>query len=99
VILVTWLQFRYIPSGLGGKSLVSGFWLPQTPLRTNRFYRIFNDLQKGRDFLREADRHPANQHLGDADIEGRLKKMIAHAVEEQNSKPAATPAQPGSGGN
>ncbi|MGO9323870.1 MAG: redoxin domain-containing protein [Terracidiphilus sp.] len=40
-----------------------------------------------------------DQHVGDADIERKLKKMIAHAVEEQNSKPAATPPQPGSGGN
>jgi len=29
-----------------------------------------------------------DQHVGDADIEGKLKKMIAHAVEAQN-KPAA----------
>jgi len=40
-----------------------------------------------------------DQHVGDADIERKLKKMIAHAVEEQNSKPAAPPAQLGSGGN
>jgi hypothetical protein len=33
--------------------------------------------------------------VGDDDIEGKLKKMIAHAVEERNSKPA--PAQAGSG--
>jgi thiol-disulfide isomerase/thioredoxin len=49
-------------------------------------------------FSIDADGVLEDQHVGDADIEGRLKKMIAHAVAEQNSKPAATPAQPGSGG-
>lgn len=38
-----------------------------------------------------------DQHVGDADIEHKLKKMIAHAVDKQSDKPAAVPAQPGSG--
>lgn len=49
-------------------------------------------------FSIDADGVLEDQHVGDADIEGRLKKMIAHAVEEQNSKPASAPAQAGSGG-
>ena len=50
-------------------------------------------------FSIDADGVLEDQHVGDADIEGRLKKMIAHAVAEQDSKPAPAPAQPGSGGN
>jgi thiol-disulfide isomerase/thioredoxin len=50
-------------------------------------------------FSIDADGVLEDQHVGDADIEGRLKKMIAHAVEEQNSKPAPAPAQLGSGGD
>lgn len=49
-------------------------------------------------FSIDADGVLEDQHVGDADIEGRLKKMIAHAVEEQNSKPAPASAQAGSGG-
>jgi thiol-disulfide isomerase/thioredoxin len=49
-------------------------------------------------FSIDADGVLEDQHVGDADIEGRLKKMIAHAVQEQNSKPAPPPAQAGSGG-
>ena len=45
-------------------------------------------------FSIDADGVLEDQHVGDADIEGRLKKMIAHAVEEQNTKPAP---QAGSG--
>lgn len=48
-------------------------------------------------FSIDADGVLEDQHVGDADIEGRLKKMIAHAVEKQNSKTA--PARGGSGGN
>ncbi|MGB8028495.1 MAG: TlpA disulfide reductase family protein [Terracidiphilus sp.] len=50
-------------------------------------------------FSIDADGVLEDQHVGDADIEGRLKKMIAHAVEEQSDKPAAAPAHSGSGGD
>ena len=50
-------------------------------------------------FSIDADGVLEDQHVGDADIEGRLKKMIAHATEEQNDKPAAVPAPAGSGGS
>jgi len=49
-------------------------------------------------FSIDADGVLEDQHVGDADIEGRLKKMIAHAVQEQDSKPATAPSQAGSGG-
>jgi hypothetical protein len=48
-------------------------------------------------FSIDADGVLEDQHVGDADIEGKLKKMIAHAVEVQNSKPARSAADQGSG--
>ncbi len=50
-------------------------------------------------FSIDADGVLEDQHVGDADIEGRLKKMIAHAVQKQGDKPASAPAQAGSGGD
>jgi thiol-disulfide isomerase/thioredoxin len=38
-------------------------------------------------FSIEADGILEDQHVGDADIEGKLKKMVAHAVEIGNRKP------------
>ena len=49
-------------------------------------------------FSIDADGVLEDQHVGDAAIEGRLKKMIAHAADKQSDRPAAVPAQPGSGG-
>jgi thiol-disulfide isomerase/thioredoxin len=48
-------------------------------------------------FSIDADGVLEDQHVGDADIEGHLKKMIAHAVEVQNSKQGAASVPPGSG--
>jgi len=50
-------------------------------------------------FSIDADGVLEDQHVGDENIEGKLKKMIAHAVEIQNAKPASpAPSQtPGSG--
>jgi hypothetical protein len=39
-----------------------------------------------------------DQHVGEASIEGKLKKMIAYAVEMQNSKSAPTAASQAPGG-
>ncbi len=52
-------------------------------------------------FSIDADGVLEDQHVGDADIEGKLKKMIAHAVEVQNRRLAPVPANqgPGGGGN
>ena len=52
-------------------------------------------------FSIDADGVLEDRHVGDAGIEGKLKKMIAHAAEVQNSKPAPAAANqgPGSGGN
>jgi len=50
-------------------------------------------------FSIDADGVLEDQHVGDENIEGRLKKMIAHAVEVQSEKPAVVPAPSGSGGN
>jgi len=49
-------------------------------------------------FSIDADGVLEDQHVGDADIERRLKKMISHAVENQNSKPAPSVVQSGSSG-
>jgi thiol-disulfide isomerase/thioredoxin len=49
-------------------------------------------------FSIDADGVLEDQHVGDENIEGKLKKMIAHAVEVENSKSAPAPAQAGSGG-
>lgn len=50
-------------------------------------------------FSIDADGVLEDQHVGDADIEGKLKKMIAHAVEMEGDKPASVSAPSGSGGN
>jgi thiol-disulfide isomerase/thioredoxin len=49
-------------------------------------------------FSIDADGVLEDQHVGDENIEGKLKKMIAHAVEVENSKPTPSPTQSGSGG-
>lgn len=43
-------------------------------------------------FSIDADGVLEDQHVGDTDIEGKLKKMIAQAVARQNEKTAAEPA-------
>ncbi len=51
-------------------------------------------------FTIDADGVLENQHVGDADIEGKLKKLIARAVEpanRKNSEPAAV--KPAGAGN
>jgi thiol-disulfide isomerase/thioredoxin len=50
-------------------------------------------------FSIDADGVLEDQHVGDENIEGKLKKMIAHAVEMENAKPAPPAASqtPGSG--
>ncbi len=50
-------------------------------------------------FSIDADGVLEDQHVGDASIEGKLKKMIARAAEVQNSKPAPAAATQGPGGN
>ncbi len=50
-------------------------------------------------FSIDADGVLEDQHVGDASIEGKLKKMIAHAVEVQNSKPAPAANQGPGGGD
>jgi thiol-disulfide isomerase/thioredoxin len=45
-------------------------------------------------FSIDADGVLEDQHVGDADIEGKLKKMIARAVELENSKPAQAADKP-----
>jgi thiol-disulfide isomerase/thioredoxin len=50
-------------------------------------------------FSIDADGVLEDQHVGDASIEGKLKKMIARAIEKNNAKPApaAAPNASGSG--
>jgi thiol-disulfide isomerase/thioredoxin len=51
-------------------------------------------------FSIDADGVLQDQHVGDADIEGKLKKMIARAVEMSNRKPAQSATdQPAGSGN
>jgi thiol-disulfide isomerase/thioredoxin len=50
-------------------------------------------------FSIDADGVLEDQHVGDENIEGKLKKMIAHAVEVEDTKPAPAPAQQGNGGD
>ncbi len=52
-------------------------------------------------FSIDADGVLEDQHVGDADIEGRLKKMISHAVEVQNNTqaPSIAPSVSSSGGS
>ncbi|MGA3131435.1 MAG: redoxin domain-containing protein [Terracidiphilus sp.] len=49
-------------------------------------------------FSIDADGVLEDQHVGDASIEGKLRKMIAHAVEGQNAKPAPPVASQAPGG-
>jgi thiol-disulfide isomerase/thioredoxin len=49
-------------------------------------------------FSIDADGVLEDQHVGDASIEGKIKKMIAHAVEEANRKPATATNGPTGGG-
>jgi len=49
-------------------------------------------------FSIDADGVLEDQHVGDANIEGKLKKMIARAVERRNAKPAP-PAAPDASGS
>jgi thiol-disulfide isomerase/thioredoxin len=48
-------------------------------------------------FSIDADGVLEDQHVGDADIEGKLKKMIAHAAEMQTKQAAPTAPAPSSG--
>jgi thiol-disulfide isomerase/thioredoxin len=48
-------------------------------------------------FTIDADGALEDQHVGDADIEGKIKKLVAHATELAAHKPAVSPAQPGAG--
>ncbi len=48
-------------------------------------------------FTIDADGVLEDQHVGDANIEGKLKKLIAHAVEVQNEKAAPAEAQKSAG--
>jgi thiol-disulfide isomerase/thioredoxin len=50
-------------------------------------------------FTIDADGVLEDQHVGDADIEGKLKKLIAQAVEAANRKPAPTAEKSSSGDN
>jgi thiol-disulfide isomerase/thioredoxin len=49
-------------------------------------------------FSIDADGVLEDQHVGDANIEGKLKKMIARAAEKGNAKPAS-PAAPDPSGS
>ena len=49
-------------------------------------------------FTIDADGVLEDQHVGDADIEGKLKKLIARAAEMGNRKPAPAAAGNGSAG-
>jgi thiol-disulfide isomerase/thioredoxin len=61
--------------------------------------KMFNVTAIPATFSIDADGVLEDQHVGDAGIEGKLKKMMARAVELQNAKPAPPPASqaPGSG--
>ena len=48
-------------------------------------------------FSIDADGVLEDQHVGDADIEGKLKKMVARAAEMANRKPAAATENPPAG--
>jgi thiol-disulfide isomerase/thioredoxin len=66
---------------------------------SGKMAKLFNVNAIPSTFSIDADGVLEDQHVGDADIEGKLKKMIAHAVEEQSKKPSAPPAAQGSGGD
>jgi len=48
-------------------------------------------------FTIDADGVLEDQHVGDANIEGKLKKLVAHAAEMNNRKPAPVTADPSAG--
>ncbi|HWG20196.1 MAG TPA: TlpA family protein disulfide reductase [Terracidiphilus sp.] len=50
-------------------------------------------------FTVDADGVLEDQHVGDADIERKLKKLVAHAAEVANRKPVEAAADPGPGTN
>jgi thiol-disulfide isomerase/thioredoxin len=59
-----------------------------------RIAKLFNVSAIPATFSIDADGVLEDQHVGDANIEGKLKKLIANAVEAQNRKQApAAPAQ------
>lgn len=55
---------------------------------TGRISRLFDVNAIPATFTIDADGVLEDQHVGDADIEGKLKKLIARAVEVQDRKPA-----------
>jgi thiol-disulfide isomerase/thioredoxin len=60
--------------------------------------RLFGVTAIPATFSIDADGVIEDQHVGDADIEGKLKKLIAQAVERANRKPAPVVAGDLSGG-
>jgi thiol-disulfide isomerase/thioredoxin len=56
--------------------------------------KLFNVTAIPATFSIDADGVLEDQHVGDASIEGKLKKMIARAVEIENRKPAQSAAAP-----
>jgi thiol-disulfide isomerase/thioredoxin len=56
-----------------------------------RIAKRFNVTAIPATFTIDADGVLEDQHVGDADIEGKLKKLIARAVEVANRKPAPAP--------
>lgn len=59
---------------------------------TGRMARMFNVDAIPATFSIDANGVLEDQHVGDAGIEGKLKKMIAHAAELQKSQSAAAGA-------
>jgi thiol-disulfide isomerase/thioredoxin len=64
-----------------------------------RLARAFNVTAIPATFSIDADGVLEDQHVGDAEIEGKLKKMIARAVEMGNRKPEPAADKPPSGAN
>ncbi len=58
--------------------------------------RLFGVTAIPATFTIDADGVLEDQHVGDASIEGKLKKLVAHAGELANRKPAEAQAQPAS---
>jgi len=58
-----------------------------------RIAKQFNVTAIPATFTIDADGVLEDQHVGDANIEGKLKKLIARAAEVANSKPASATAQ------
>ncbi len=63
-----------------------------------RVAKQFNVTEIPATFSIDADGVLEDQHVGDADIEGKLKKLIARAVEMNNRKPAPAPVDKAPGG-